>query len=49
LKGELKDLHKKLSSIIGEEKAHQFEIILMGDFNLRYKSYEKQLKYNKKK
>jgi exonuclease III len=47
--GELKNLHKKLLSIIGEGKAHQFEIILMGDFNLRYESYEKQLKYKKKK
>jgi endonuclease/exonuclease/phosphatase family metal-dependent hydrolase len=24
------------------EKAHQYEIILMGDFNLRYETYEEQ-------
>jgi hypothetical protein len=47
--GELKDLHKKLLSIIGEEKACQFKIILMEDFNLQYESYEKQITYKKKK
>jgi exonuclease III len=33
--------------IIGEGKSHQFEIILMGDFNLQYEAFEQQLKSNK--
>jgi exonuclease III len=46
-KEELLDLHQQVLSIIGEEKRNQFEIILMGDFNLQYEAFEQQLKSNK--
>jgi exonuclease III len=46
-KEKLLELHRKVLSIIGEGKRNQFEIILMGDFNLQYEVFEQQMKSNK--